>query len=398
MKDLSIYDGAKRLENVEMSSIRIVIEQARDMAAQGYPVIALSAGEPDFNTPRAIKDATIDALCEDMTHYSSNRGYLPLKKEIAKNLKEISGVDYDPDKEILTTNGGAEALNNIFLSTINPGDEVIIFTPAFVSYRQLSILCGATPVEIPLTKEKGYQIDIDVVKAALTDKTKMIVINNPNNPTGAVYSREVLEELCKIAVEHNLIVLSDEIYSSIIYDGEFHSIASFPGMKERAFIVSGFSKIYAMTGWRMGYIACDSRFYPNLMKVHQYSTTSGVTFAQAGLAGAMRSESVKEETLKMVKTFAKRRNLIMALLDEIPGLKYVVPQGAFYLMIDVSDTGLTGVEFSRKLLNEKYVATVPAVGLGSHCVNEIRVSFASSEENLIEAFSRMKDFVKEILG
>lgn len=397
MKDYFIYSGADRLKNVEMSSIRIVIEKARDMAAAGYPVISLSAGEPDFNTPKAIKEATIDALREDMTHYSSNRGYLPLKKEIAASIKEETGTEYDPDKEILTTNGGAEALNNIFLSTINPRDEVIIFTPAFVSYRQLAIMCGATPVEIPLTKENGYQIDIEAVKAAITDRTKMIVLNNPNNPTGAVYKYEKLEQLCKIAIENNLMVLSDEIYSNIVYDGEFHSIASFPGMKERTFLVSGFSKIFAMTGWRMGYIACDSRFYANLMKVHQYSTTSSVTFTQAGLARAMRSESVKEDTAQMVKTFAKRRNLITALLDEIPGLSYVVPEGAFYIMIDVSATGLNGEEFAKRLLNEKYVATVPAVGLGSHCVNEIRVSFASSEESLIEAFSRMKDFVKEIL-
>lgn len=398
MKDVSIYSGADRLTNVEMSSIRIVIEKAREMTAAGYPVISLSAGEPDFNTPKAIKEATIEALNEDMTHYSSNRGYLPLKKEIAASLKEETGVDYDPDKEILTTNGGAEALNNIFLSTINPGDEVIIFTPAFVSYKQLTIMCGATPVEIALTKENGYQPDIDAVKAAINDKTRMIVLNNPNNPTGAVYSYDRLEQLCRLAVENNLIVLSDEIYSNIVYEGKFNSIASFPGMKERAFIVSGFSKIFAMTGWRMGYIACDSRFYANLMKVHQYSTTSSVTFTQAGLARAMRSESVREETARMVKTFAKRRNIIMALLDEIPGLSYVVPDGAFYLMIDVSATGLSGEEFAKRLLSEKYVAAVPAVGLGSHCKNEIRVSFASSEENLIEAFARMKDFVNEILN
>lgn len=392
----NIYSGADRLKNVEMSSIRMVMERAREMTASGYPVISLSAGEPDFNTPEAIKSATIDALYENLTHYSSNRGYLPLKKEISAVLKEETGTDYDPDNEILTTCGGAEALNNIFLSVINPGDEVIIFTPAFVTYKQVSRMCEAIPVEIPLTADNGYQLDIDALKKAITDKTKMIVINNPNNPTGAVYRYEDLKALCELAIANDLIVLSDEIYSHIIYDSKFYSIASFPGMKERVFIVGGFSKIYAMTGWRMGYVACDSRFYSNLLKVHQYSTTSSVTFTQAGLAKAMRSESVKEDTAKMVKTFTRRRSLVTSLLDEIPLLHYVVPEGAFYIMIDVGETGLNGEQFAKKLLDEKYVATVPAVGLGGQCINEIRVSFAASEENLTEAFSRMKNFVTEI--
>ena len=396
MEKSSIYCQAERLNNVQMSSIRVVAEKARDLTAAGYPVISLSSGEPDFNTPEPIKRAAIEAINDNMTHYSSNRGYLPLKKEIATALEEDTGVVYDPDHEILVTNGGAEALNNIFFSVINPGDEVIIFTPAFVSYKQLTCMCGGVPVEIELKKENNYQIDIEAVKSAITGRTRMIVINNPNNPTGAVYKYEVLEELCRLAVAENLIILADEIYSGITYSRKFYSIASFPGMKERTFIVNGFSKLYAMTGWRLGYIAMDNRFFDAVMKVHQYSTTSAVTFSQVGLSKEMRSSSVKEITDRMTSEFAGRKELIMKLLDDIPGLSYVKPDGAFYVMVDVSSTGLSGTEFADRLLATKYVATVPAIGLGKQCANEIRISFASSDDNIREAFKRIKEFIKEL--
>ncbi|MCF2660557.1 pyridoxal phosphate-dependent aminotransferase [Pseudoflavonifractor phocaeensis] len=397
---VSSYDlnvGAKRLEKVEPSLIRTVLDRTAVLRGEGKPVIAFSAGEPDFNTPSDIKEATIRAITNNQTKYGSNQGYPPLRKLLQGYIKEETGIDYDPNTEILITSSAAEALNNSIMAFVDEGDEVIVLTPAFVSYKSLINMCGAKFVDIPLSAENGFQVDIEAVKAAITDKTKMLVMNSPSNPTGAVFSYDNLKQLCELAVEHNFLILSDEIYSRLVYDGaEFHSIASFPGMKERSIIVSGFSKTFAMTGWRLGYIATSAKLRGHILRVHQYSTTCSPTFIQVGLAESMNTPNTKKQVEEMLAAFANRRKLIMKLLDEIPGLTYVKPYGAFYIMVDVSALNISSMDFSMKLLEEKYVATVPAVGLDDHTGKYVRFSYATSEENIVEGFRRIKEMVEEM--
>lgn len=250
------------------------------------------------------------------------------------------------------------------------------------------------PVEIPLKPSNGFQIDLDEVKNKITDKTKMIIINNPNNPTGAVYSKETLEKLCQIARENHIYILADEIYNQLDYENQYVSIASFEDMKDYTIIVNGFSKAYAMTGWRMGYIASSQENIEPILKVHQYTTTSQMTFAQIGMAKAIDQEDVKEEVQHMVDTFHERRTFIMEQLDQCESLSYIKPHGAFYIMVDVSKTGLNGQEFADKLLDYG-VAVVPASGFGKDFVDFVRISFASSKENIEEAFVRIRKLLSD---
>jgi len=393
--DLSV--GAKRLEKVEPSLIRTILDRAAALRGEGKSVIPFSAGEPDFNTPADIKEAAIRAITNNQTKYTSNRGYPPLRQVLKGYIQRETGVEYDPETEILVTSSAAEALNNSIMSFVDEGDEVIVLTPAFVSYKCLVNMCGGVFVDVPLDADHGFQVDIEAVKAAVSDRTKLLILNSPSNPTGAVFSYDSLAELCRLAVQHNFLILSDEIYSRLTYEGaQFHSIASFPGMKERAIIISGFSKTFAMTGWRLGYIAADAKLVSHILRTHQYSTTCSPTFIQVALAETMESPFTKQQVSDMIAAFGSRRTLIMKLLDQIPGLSYVKPYGAFYIMVDVSALGLTSMEFSMKLLEEKYVATVPAVGLGEHTGKYVRFSYATSEANIEEGLRRIREMVDEL--
>ena len=393
MEKENIY--AKRIDQVQMSSIRVVMEKVEKLKSQGKSVVSLCAGEPDFNTPEGIKKATIEALNNNQTHYSSNRGYLGLRQKVAQLLKEQTTVDYDSDQEIIMTCGCSEAINNACLAFIEPGDEVIIFTPAFVSYQNTVLLCEGIPVEIPLKVSNEFQIDIEELKSKITNKTKMMIINNPSNPTGAVYQKETLEKVCQLARENNILILADEIYNQLDYEKQYVSIASFENMKDYTIIVNGFSKAYAMTGWRMGYIAASKKHIDHILKVHQYTTTSQITYEQIGMAKAIDQEDVKKEVQHMIQTFHERRTFIMEQLDQCENLSYIKPHGAFYIMVDVSKTGFNGQEFADKLLDYG-VAVVPASGFGKGLNNFIRISFASSKENIEEAFSRIKNLLSEL--
>lgn len=393
MRDM-VSDNAKRLE---ASPIRAILDRAAALRAQGKPVIPFSAGEPDFPTPEPIKAATMQAIADNYSHYASNRGVPTLRKILAKKIQADTGLTYDPETEILITSSGAEALNNSILTFVNPGDEVIIPTPAFVSYKNLVKFAGGIFVDIPLRAENGFQLDAAEIEAHITPKTKMIILNNPNNPSGAVYSREVLEQVAALAVKYDLLVLSDEMYSRLVYDGaEFVSMAALPGMRERTIVVSGFSKSYAMTGWRLGYIATAKELAGPILKVHQYSTTCSPTFIQQGLVNALELPETEEAVKTMLAAFARRREMIVKGLQAIPNITPVVPKGAFYVMVDVSGTGKTGMEFAQELLEEHSVATVPAVGLGDSCGDYIRISYAASDEDIQEGLRRMEAFVKAI--
>lgn len=393
-----IFAEPERLNRVGFSAIRVMMEKAADMHAQGIKVIGLSAGEPNFNTPEPIKEATIKAIEENYTHYGSNRGLPRLREILAEQIRQRDGVSYDPKQEILLTAGGAEALNNAMFSTVDEGDEVIILSPAFINYKSLVNMCGGIAVELPLKAENGFQMDLDEIERCITEKTKMIVINNPNNPAGVVYRGEDLEKLCTLAVKYNLLIMSDEMYSRLVYDGKFRSIASYPGMKERAIIINGFSKTYAMTGWRLGYVQADARLLTRMVKVHQYSSTTEPTFIQVGVANALEMAETEKAVCEMVNQFKERCALVTEKLAEVPRVTFTKPQGAFYVMVDVSGTGLTGDEFATRFLEEKHVAVVPAVSLGKDRVydNFIRISFAASNKDITEGMKRMKEFVSSL--
>lgn len=385
--------AAARLEKMYFSPIRAVMEKVTAIKEEGHPVVGFTAGEPDFDTPKAIKDATTRALENNQTHYAPNRGVLSCRKSIVSMIERITGVSYDPNTEIIVTASGAEAINNAFLAVVDPGDEVIVFSPSFMNYENLISMCGGIMVDIPLKSENGFQIDADELEKNLTPKTRMVVINNPCNPTGAVYRPETLERIAKLAVENDLLVFSDEIYNQILYGAECRSIASFPGMKERTIMMNGFSKAYAMTGWRVGILAADARILSNILKVHQYTTTCVNTFVQVGLAEAMNAPETLRDIDTMVNRFDERRKILMAGLDQIGKLKYSEPTGAFYIFVDVSATGMDGDEFADRILKEKYVACIPGSKLGKECKNFIRMSYATSEENIREGLKRIDEFV-----
>jgi aminotransferase len=396
LEDYDIYSGAKRLDRMFISPIRTVLDKAKAMEDRGKNVVWLLAGEPDFQTPEDIKEAAIRAIRANFTHYGSSRGQLRLRKTIAQILEEDCHVAYDPETEIIVTSSGAEAINNAFLSFVDPGDEVMLFTPAFVSYENMVYMCGGKAVDIQLKQESGFQINLDEVEAQITEKTKMIVINNPCNPTGAVYPRPVLEGLARLAQKYNLLVFSDEIYNRLTYNGSFCSMASIAGMKDRTIVMNGFSKTYAMTGWRLGYLAADRRLISRIMKIHQYSTTCSPTFIQEGLAGALFTPGTLKAVDSMIREFALRRDYILEGLYKIPGLRFSPPDGAFYVFVNVSDTGLDGDAFASRLLDEKLVATVPGGALGKGCGDFVRLSFATSMENIALGLDRIGEFVAEL--
>lgn len=386
---------AKRLEGMYFSPIRQVMEKVAQVKAAGHPVISLSAGEPDFNTPELIKQKTAEALMANHTHYAPNRGTLGLRTEIAKFLRSNFGLDYDPNTEILLTCGGAEAVNAAFLATIDPGDEVIVFTPAFMNYENLIAEAGGKMVAIPLRAEDGFQINCEILEKHVTPRTKMVVINNPCNPTGIVYTRPVLERVAQLCQKHDLLVFSDEIYNRIVYDGvECCSMAALPGMRKRTITMNGFSKAFAMTGWRMGYLAAPAQLINALLKIHQYSTTCISTFSQVGLEHSMNAPETVAEMDGMVAAFNRRRKLVMSRLDKIPGLSYIEPKGAFYIFIDVSGTGLDGDAFASRLLEEKYVGCVPGSKLGTGFAQFVRISYAADDESLTQAMDRIAELAE----
>ncbi|WP_041138795.1 pyridoxal phosphate-dependent aminotransferase [Beduini massiliensis] len=389
--------GAARLKEVKASKIRAVSDKANALEALGRPVIRFSTGEPDFATVSPIKQATMQAIEDNYSHYASNRGDLKLREEIAKQVECHHGIVYDPMEEILITSGGSEAINHVMLGLINPKDEVIVCTPAFLSYENMIHMAEGVFVDVPLKKENGFQLNIEDIKEAITPRTKMIVMNNPCNPTGAVYDPASIQALCELCIQHDLLVFSDEIYDQLVYDDKTcTSIAAYPSMKERTIMMNGFSKAYAMTGWRLAYLCAPKELIEPLLKVHQYATTCAPTFIQVGVAKVMNEEKTRQEVKEMVKRFDQRRQMVIKVLKEIPKLDFVIPQGAFYVFIDVSKTGLDGQQFADALLEEKGVAVVPGNALGSQCDDFIRLSYATSDENVMMGMQLIKEFIKEL--
>ncbi|OHD65040.1 MAG: aromatic amino acid aminotransferase [Spirochaetes bacterium RBG_13_51_14] len=356
--------------------------------------ISLGVGEPDFITPWRISDSGIFAIKEGYTHYTPNRGLPELREHIAQHLSAEYGILYDPDTELILTMGVSQGLDLALRSILNPGDEVVIFEPCYVSYSANVTLLYGTPVIIPTYARDRFKIDIGLVKKSITAKTKAILLNYPSNPTGATIDRETLEAIAELAMRHNLIIISDEIYSALIYDGRHFSIASIPALKTRTIYLNGFSKSHAMTGWRLGYTGAPKFITDIMMKIHQYTALCASSIAQYAAIEALTKG--KKDVLAMKSEYLRRRNFITGRFNEI-GLSCLIPEGAFYVFPDVSRTGMTGKEFALELLRKEKVAVVPGGAFGACGENHIRCSYATSMENIRESMIRIERFVKQLL-
>jgi aminotransferase len=378
---------SKRVVGLKPSGIRKFF----DIAATMKDVISLGIGEPDFTTPKPILDAGVRSLQAGETHYTSNSGKLELRQGIADNLQRLYGVKYDAVKEIIATVGVSEALYLTFVALLDPGDEVIIPTPCFVSYQAEVYLAGGVPVEIPSKMENNFQVDPDEVRAAITPRTKVIFIGYPSNPTGAVAERETLMEIAKIAIEHDLMVVSDEIYDRLVY-GFKH--VCFPALgeelKKRTVLLGGFSKSHAMTGWRIGFAAAPQEIIDGMVRIHQYTIMSAPTTAQDAAIEALKSDSYVDE---MVAEYNRRRKLIVAGLNKL-GLTTFEPRGAFYAFPNITASGMDDETFAEKLLHEEHVAVVPGNAFGAGGAGFVRCSYATAYEKIEEALRRMEKFMQ----
>ena len=365
-----------------------------DIAATMKDVISLGIGEPDFASPPAVIEAGVKALRSGATHYTSNHGILELRQSLSANLEKLYGVQYDPATEIVITVGGSEALYLSFTALLDPGDEVIIPTPCFVSYQAEVILAGGVPVEIPCRMENNFDVDPQEIAAAITPRTKAILIGFPNNPTGAVASRETLLEIARLAEQHDLIVVSDEIYDRLVYGGHQHvCFPSLPGARGRSLLLGGFSKDYAMTGWRIGYACGPAELIAGLVRIHQYSVMSAPTIAQIAAIEALRDTDDAVRT--MGTEYDRRRRLVVSELNRI-GLPTFEPKGAFYAFPKVSVTGLDDEAFAQRLLTEEHVAVVPGSSFGAGGEGFVRASYATAYEQLEEALRRIERFVNRL--
>ena len=380
-----------RLELVNPSEIRKLFDLAQGVEG----LISLGIGEPDFDTPEHIKEYAKEALDKGMTHYGPNAGLMMLREALAWKLREQNGIDADPKTQIMVTVGANQAFLMGFAAFLKDGEEVLIPSPMFVSYAPTVLLAGGKPVEVPTHEENEFRLSVDDLKKHVTEKTRALIINSPNNPTGAVLTRKDLEEIADFAVEHDLMVFSDEVYEHFVYDGaKNYSIASLDGMFERTLTINGFSKTFAMTGWRLGFVAAPEWIIERMTRFQMYNSTCPVTFAQYAAAKALKDERSWKAVEEMRREYERRRDLVWKRLNEM-GLPTVKPKGAFYIFPRVKDTGLTSKEFSELMLLEAKVAVVPGSAFGSAGEGYIRISYATAYEKLEEAMDRMEKVLRE---
>lgn len=381
-----------RVRTIKPSGIRKFFDIANEME----DVISLSVGEPDFYTPWHIREAGIYALEKGRTRYSPNRGYITLREEICKFMDRKYGLRYDPAEETLVTVGGSEAIDLCVRSLVNPGDEVIIPEPSFVCYVPITEMAGGTAVTIETQPENQFRLTAAELEEKITDKTKLLILPFPNNPTGAVMRRADLEAVAQVVRKHDLMVLSDEIYSELTYGGEPHvSIASLPGMWERTVVVNGFSKSHSMTGWRMGYATGPREVIGLMTKLHQYAIMSAPSMSQYAAIEALQNGDEDIEYMK--SQYDMRRRLIVDGLNGM-GLRCFEPEGAFYVFPSVKSTGLTSMEFSEQLIYSKRVAVVPGDAFGASGEGFVRISYSYSIKHINEALERMAAFLQELNG
>ena len=380
-----------RVKEVQPSGIRRFFE----LAAKMPHAISLGVGEPDFETPWQIRRAGIQSLEKGQTFYTSNWGLAELRNQIAALVRRKYRLCYDADKEILVTVGGSEAIDNTIRAIVNVGDEVLIPEPSFVCYKPLTQMAGGVPVPLPTRAEDQFKLTADSLRAAITPRTKLLILPYPNNPTGAIMTRDELQAIATVIKDTNIVVLSDEIYNSLTYGPDRHvCFAELDGMKERTIVVDGFSKSYAMTGWRLGYAACSEEIVKTVNKLHQHVVTCASSFVQK--AGVVALKEEKNEVADMVKEYQRRRDYAVKAINEIDGLSCRCPKGAFYIFINIEKLGMSGQEFAPLLLENAKVAMVPGDVFGSEGDHYIRMSFANSYENVVEGCKRLKEFVEKI--
>jgi aminotransferase len=376
-----------RVREIKPSGIRKFF----DIAAAMPDIISLGVGEPDFVTPEHISQAGIAAIQSGMTHYTSNYGSIELREALSTHLKRRYGVTWNPKTEIMVTVGVSEAIDATLRAVIDPGDEVIIPDPGYVAYEaDVTLACGVV-VPVATRVEDEFEIKAAAIEAALTPRSKVILLGNPNNPTGAVIARAELEKIAELAQRHDLLVISDEVYSRLVYGEEHVSIAALPGMKERVALVDGFSKAYAMTGWRVGYVCADAHLLEAILKVHQYTIMCAPTMSQAAALQAITHGEA--DVLAMVASYNERRTLMVNGLNSI-GLTCYEPRGAFYAFPSIAVTGMTSDEFAEKLLHEQEVAVVSGAAFGAAGEGFIRCTYCAAREKIEEAIERMGRFVQ----
>ncbi len=377
------------VRNMPPSGIRKYFDLINEME----DVISLGVGEPDFVTPWNVIEAGIYSLEKGETHYSSNAGFIELRKEISNYLNRRFNLSYNPDDEILVTVGGSEGIDLALRALVGAGDEVIIPEPSFVAYKGCATFCGATPVTINLRQEDEFKLTADLLEKAITPKTKVVIIPFPNNPTGAIMTKEELKEIVDVLKDKDIIILSDEIYAELSYDKDHYSIASFQEVKDKTLVINGFSKAYAMTGWRLGYVCGHPVLIDALKKIHQYAIMCSPTTAQFAAIEALKhgDDSVKE----MAREYNRRRRILVEGFRNM-GLECFEPLGALYVFPCIKSTGLTSDEFCERLLLEENVLAVPGNAFGECGEGFIRACYASSTEDLIEAVKRIKRFVNKL--
>lgn len=367
-----------------------ITSKAKAMITEGLDVISMCAGEPDFDTPQFIKDAAIKAITDGETKYTRSAGRLDLCHALSKKFKKANELDYAP-QQIVVSPGGKFSLMATIQVLCNPGDEVIVPVPAWLSYAEMIRSTGAVPVFVETKAEDNFCLNPDDLRAAITDKTKLLIINSPSNPTGGIYPYSVLKDIANVVVENDIMLISDEMYEKLVYDeeGEHFSIASMgKRIYERTVTINGFSKAYSMTGWRLGYLGAPTWLVGKISAFQSHATSNATSFAQAGALAALTGPQEQIEEMRLA--FKKRRDLIFKLLSEIPGIKVNKPRGAFYIFPDISAFGMDSMTFCEKLLNEAHVAVIPGEPFGAP--NNIRLSYACSEDNIIMAVRRLKDF------
>jgi aminotransferase len=397
MSAIPIQEGAKmrdsylshRTANLRPSGIRKFF----DIAATMKEVISLGIGEPDFTTPPRILQAGIDSLQMGETHYTSNAGTVELRRALSDHIARLYGVTYNPTNEIIMTVGCSEALYLAATAILDPGDEVIIPTPCFVAYQASVYLAGGVPVEVPSCMGDNFQLDPAEIKRAITPRTKAILIGYPNNPTGAVADRSTLLEVVRLAEEHDLIIISDEIYDRLVYNQEHVCVPALPGARPRTILLGGFSKDYAMTGWRIGYACAPAEIVSGLVRIHQYTIMSAPTTAQAAALTALLH--CEDDVTAMRAEYDRRRKLIVSGLNEI-GLPTFEPGGAFYAFPKVDQTGLDDETFAQRLLTEEKVAMVPGSAFGAGGEGFMRASYATAYEKLEKALEHIRRFVNRL--
>ncbi|MBI3891388.1 MAG: pyridoxal phosphate-dependent aminotransferase [Candidatus Wallbacteria bacterium] len=386
-----------RLRAVKPSATVALSDRARTLAASGRDIISLSAGEPDFDTPAHVIRAASDAMASGFTHYTNAAGIPELREAIAEKLARENGLRVDPGREVLVLPGAKQGVAYACLAFLDDGDECLCPEPSWVSFRELVTLAGGRYIPVATRAENDFRLASGELERHVTSKSRMIILNSPTNPTGKVWSAEELEEVARVARKHDLIVLVDEIYEKILYDGRKHvSLAGLPGMAERCLTLNGFSKAFAMTGWRLGYLAGPARLIEPLLMLQQHTATCAVSFAQKGAVAALRGDSRAQDA--MVEAFVRRRALLMDKLSGVPGLSVWKPEGTFYMFLDVRGSGRSSLEVSEHLLENEGLAMTPGDAFGECGQGFIRLSFAASEKTLIEAARRIDSGLRKLTG